>query len=200
MALPSPGASRAEDRGVGGYRARLLAGLAGSVAEIGAGDGLNFPHYPEAVERIVVVEPEPSMRGAAAVAAAAGHRVEIVAATAEALPLADGELDAGVASLVLCSVDDLSVAVGELFRVIRSGGELRFFEHVVSSRRGVASAQRAADALVWPRISGGCHLGRDTTAAITSSGFEIIDLERFKFSPRALEPAKTFILGCARRP
>jgi SAM-dependent methyltransferase len=194
-------ARKAEYSGVRGHRETLLAGLSGTVVEIGAGSGLNFPLYPPAVETVIAIEPEPSMRQAAEAAAhEADLSVRVLAGAAEALPLADASVDAGVASLVLCSVEDLTQAVAELFRVIRPGGELRFYEHVVSARPAVAGLQRAADATLWPRVSGGCHLGPDTLTAVEGAGFRVEECERFGFSAHAFEPPKSFILGRARRP
>src|SRR4051812_48027792 len=47
----------AEERGVREHRRRLLDGLSGRVVELGAGNGLNFAHYPAAVTEVVAVEP-----------------------------------------------------------------------------------------------------------------------------------------------
>jgi len=40
---------RNEERGNRELRRELLAGLSGRVMEVGAGNGLNFPHYPATV-------------------------------------------------------------------------------------------------------------------------------------------------------
>jgi hypothetical protein len=55
-------ALKAEKSGGSEHRYELLHGLRGAVVEIGAGSGLNFSHYPEAVERVLAVEPEPRLR------------------------------------------------------------------------------------------------------------------------------------------
>jgi ubiquinone/menaquinone biosynthesis C-methylase UbiE len=188
-------------RGEDEHRRRLLAGLSGRVVEVGAGNGLNFPFYPEGVDEVVAVEPEPTLREAAVDAAReAPVRVEVIDGVAGALPAADASLDAGVASLVLCSVPDQARALAELRRVIRPGGELRFYEHVVSERALPARLQRLADATFWPRVGGGCHMSRDTTRAIEDAGFAIESHDRFPFSPGAPVPALAHILGVARRP
>ena len=44
------------------HRRRLLEGLSGRVVEVGAGNGLNFPHYPPEVTEVLAVEPEPFLR------------------------------------------------------------------------------------------------------------------------------------------
>lgn len=192
---------RAEERGQAEHRRELLAGLSGRVIEVGAGNGLNFPHYPPEVSEVVAVEPEPYLRERAEEAAAeATVAVEVVGGLAGELPAADASFDAGVASLVLCSVPDQDRALGELFRVIRPGGELRFYEHVISERRPVAIFQRAATFTVWSRVSGGCHLDRDTGAAIERSGFELERCRRFPYTPMPVPPPIAHILGVARRP
>jgi SAM-dependent methyltransferase len=182
------------------HRRRMVAGLTGTVIEVGAGNGLNFPFYPGSVERVVAVEPEPVMR-AAAVEAARGAPVaiEVAAGVAGRLPAEDESFDAGVASLMLCSVPDQARALAEFHRVIRPGGELRFYEHVVARRPAAVRLQRLADATFWPRLLGGCHLTRDTGAAIEAAGFVIERCERFPFSPGPPVPPIPHILGIARR-
>ena len=176
-------------------RRRTLAGLKGTVVEVGAGDGANFTLYPDEVERIVAVEPEPFLRERAT--GHADERVELRDAVASSLPVADGEADAVVFILVLCTVDQRA-ALAEARRVLRPGGELRFLEHVQAHEPGPARrAQRVLDATVWPRLFGGCHVGRDTAGAITEAGFTITELERFTWPEGARGPQTPAIIGCA---
>jgi SAM-dependent methyltransferase len=190
----------AESRGLADQRRRMLAGLAGDVVEIGAGNGLNFAHYPQTVTLVHAFEPDPYLRALASLAGDnAAIPVKVSEAVAEDLPLGDASVDAAVASLVLCSVGDPVRAIAELHRVVRLGGELRFNEHVVSERPLGRALQRTADATMWPTVSGGCHLARDTRTALEHGGFRIERVERFVFSVSALDPPKTHILGTARR-
>lgn len=183
-------------------RTQLLAGLRGTVLEVGAGNGLNFAYYPSTVDRVLAVEPEPTLRDAAHDnAARAQVPIDIVDGVAERLPVENGGVDAAVVSLVLCSVVDQPAAVAELFRVIRPGGELRLFEHIQAETRGKLRAQRIADATVWPRFAGGCHTARDTLGTIEAAGFEIESRERFDFPDIWLwMPATPHVVGVARRP
>jgi ubiquinone/menaquinone biosynthesis C-methylase UbiE len=170
------------------------------VIEVGAGSGLNFAHYPHEVTEVLAVEPEPLLREHAQQAATgASVQIQVIDGVADALPSQDAAFDAGVASLVLCSVPDQDHALAELRRVIRPGGELRFYEHVVSHKPLFARLQRFADATFWPHVAGGCHLNRDTTAAIERTGFAIESIDRFPFSPGRLEPSIPHVLGVARR-
>lgn len=196
--------SPALDRqGVAEHRQRLLAGLTGQVLEVGAGDGGNFARYPHGVERVLAVEPEPYLR-ARAVQRAGGARVpvEVVEGRAEDLPAGSQSADAVIFSLVLCSVADQAAALREAIRVLRPGGQLRFYEHVAAEpdRRGLRRVQRAADATLWPLFSGGCHVSRDTAEAIQAAGFEVGEVERFEFPPGASSPASPHILGRAVLP
>jgi ubiquinone/menaquinone biosynthesis C-methylase UbiE len=184
------------------YRRRLLAGLKGRVVEVGAGTGVHFQYYPSSVTEVLAVEPEPNLRATAESAAReAGVAVRVTPGTAEALPAADASMDAGVSAGLLCSVHDPAAALAELARVIRSGGELRFYEHVISRRPRAALLQRGLDATgVWARAMGGCHTSRDTEAAIARAGFRIESIERSTFHPTLLDvPVAPKILGRARR-
>ena len=192
---------RLDEAGVEEHRRQLLGGLTGQVIEVGAGDGGNFAHYPADVTSVVALEPEPYLRAKAErLAAVAPVRVEVVNGTAERLPLADDSVDAVVTSLVLCSVPDQGVALAEAFRVLRPGGELRFYEHVVAASGRMRGVQRVLDATIYPPLAGGCHLHRDTAAAITAAGFSITTLDRFDFPPTGFNPAAPHILGRAERP
>lgn len=191
----------AEAKGAAEHREEMLAGLEGRVVEVGAGNGLNFTHYPTSVTEVVAVEPEPHLRKLADLAATkASVPIAVVDGTADALPLDDASCDGAVCSLVLCSVADQSVALAEARRVLRPGGELRFYEHVVAGSPGFARFQRAVD-VVHPFVAGGCHVTRDTERAITVAGFEITALRRFRFSADRLSAqAAPKILGRARAP
>jgi ubiquinone/menaquinone biosynthesis C-methylase UbiE len=195
------GSEAGEKRGAAEHRRGLLAGLSGRVLELGCGNGLNFEHYPESVSEVVAVEPEPTMRGAAEQAARAARvEISVVDGVAEALPVDDESVDAAVASLVLCSVPDQDVALVELRRVIRPGGELRFYEHVIANRQPLRAFLRFLDgSRIWPTLAAGCHPARDTGAAIEAAGFTIERCERFGFAAGPMQPQIPHILGTARR-
>jgi ubiquinone/menaquinone biosynthesis C-methylase UbiE len=191
-----------EKAGYGQHREQLLAGLSGRVLEIGAGNGMNFAHYPPAVTRVLAVEPEPHLRALARdQAKEAAVSIEVVDGTAGHLPADDDSFDAAVATLVLCTVPDVPAALAEIRRVLVPGGELRFFEHVRADTPGLARVQRVLDATVWPRMVGGCHPDRDTRGAIEDAGFTIDALDAIRIpDTRIASPASPHILGTATAP
>jgi ubiquinone/menaquinone biosynthesis C-methylase UbiE len=190
-----------EEAGVGDHREKLLAGLTGSVIEVGAGNGLNFSHYPVTVTSVLAVEPEAHLRALAAEKAGqAKVAITVVDGTAEDLPAADGAFDAVVATLMLCSVRDVAVVLAEMKRVLKPGGELRFMEHVLAEQRGAQRMQRLLDATIWPRMFGGCHTSRDAAAQITAAGFDITDVSRYQFpETRLFIPTSPHVQGVAVR-
>lgn len=189
------------EREIGPLRRELLAGLEGRVLEIGAGNGMNFGHYPSTVDEVVALEPEPYLR-ARAQAAAGGAPVRVVVhdGMAQDLPPDLGSFDAAVVCLVLCSVADQDAALAELRGAVRPGGELRFLEHVRGSNPRKARVQRALDRSgAWPRAAGGCHCARDTVTALTAAGFAIEQMRHLDVGPAWLH-TNPHVLGTAGSP
>jgi ubiquinone/menaquinone biosynthesis C-methylase UbiE len=181
----------ADAGGVAQHREQLLAGLVGTVIEVGAGNGKNFAHYPPTVTKVLAVEPEPHLRALAEQSAReAPVPITVVDGTAEHLPADDGSFDAVVATLMLCSVPDVSIALAEMRRVLHSGGQLRFMEHVASQSPGEFRLQRLVEATFWPLCFGGCHPSRDPVAAIAAAGFTVTELRKFRF-PESRLPSPT---------
>ena len=192
---------REERMGQAEHRQAMLEGLSGRVVELGAGNGINFRHYPAAVSELVAVEPEPYLRARAEQAARrAAVPVTVVDGLGGELPFEDASFDAAVTSLVLCSVPRQRPVLSDLFRVVRPGGELRFYEHV---RARDPRRARFQDAItpVWRLFGGGCHPNRDTARAIQATGFSIETCEAVRFSPCFVcAPVARRIIGRARRP
>ncbi len=182
---------------LGEHRARLLASLDGQVLDVGAGTGANLPYLRRA-SRVVVAEPDAAMRRRlAARLAQAAVPVELSSDPAEKLRYPDASFDAVVFTLVLCTVPSPDRALAEARRVLRPSGRLIILEHV----RGTGTLARWQDRLtpLWSRLNAGCHLGRDTAAAIERAGFTFERAEYFDPYPRPV-PARPLLEAVARPP
>jgi ubiquinone/menaquinone biosynthesis C-methylase UbiE len=195
-ALYDRGLKSTEEAGLGAMRRELLAQARGRVVEIGAGTGVNIDAYPEGIEALALVEPDPHMaKRLRAHLAASSRTAEVVAAPAERLPFGDASFDTAVATLVLCTVPDPVAAVAELARVLRPGGRLLFIEHV---RAEDARTARWQDRLEkpWRFLGDGCHCNRDTQATLATSRFELDAVEHGRM-PKAPPIVRPLIRGCA---
>lgn len=191
--------SRVMEIEAGEYRHELVAALRGRILEVGAGNGINFGHYPATVEEVVALEPDPYLRGKAQAAAGrAAVRVSVHEGAAVPLPFGDQSFDAAVASLVLCTVPDAAAALAELRRVLRPAGELRFMEHVRGESARKSAVQKSLDGSgIWPFFCGGCHCSRDTVGCIEAAGFRLERVRSYALGP-SWNVTNPHVLGIAR--
>jgi ubiquinone/menaquinone biosynthesis C-methylase UbiE len=187
--LYDPFLALGERRGMARHRRDLLAGAEGRVLELGAGTGLNLRWYPAAVRELVLTEPEDAMRAALERRVAEdGRPARVVAASAEALPFADGTFDTVVSTMVLCTVADAEAAVAEARRVLAPGGRLLFVEHV---RAASPRLSRWQDRLAgpWAAFAQGCRCDR-ATDALLAGAFRLEDVRhgRWRGMPPLVQP------------
>jgi ubiquinone/menaquinone biosynthesis C-methylase UbiE len=183
-----------EEAGLRALRQDLVADAAGRVLEIGAGTGVNLPHYEGGIESLVVTEPQPPMlRRLQGKAREQAPQAEVLQAPAEDLPFEDASFDTVVSTLVLCGVDQ-ERSLGEVRRVLRPGGRLLFLEHVRSDDPALARFQ---DRINWlNRLLVGCDCNRQTLAGIEAAGFTVSRLEQTAM-PKAPKFVAPLIVGAA---
>ena len=160
-----------ERAGLRTLRADQLSRAYGRTVEIGSGTGLNLPHYPHTLDELVLVEPDGAMRSRLERRLSHGGlpQARVVDGSAEQLPFADGTIDTVVSTLVLCTVDSPDIALHEIARVLRPGGQLLYIEHVRSESPTLARWQDLL-AAPWRRFARGCHSNRATGELIAASG------------------------------
>jgi ubiquinone/menaquinone biosynthesis C-methylase UbiE len=182
-----------ERAGLAAQRRNLLAGARGRVLEVGAGTGLNLEHYPDGIDELVLVEPEPAMvRKLKQRLRDLGREARIVEADGEALPFPDGSFDVVVCTLVLCSVDDPMRALAELRRVLRPDGSFLFLEHVRSDQPRTARLQDRINP-AWRFVTNGCNCNRRTLSLIESA-FSLDEVERGEV-PKAPSIVRPLVSG-----
>lgn len=178
-----------EKLGMAARRRNLLAEADGTVLEIGAGTGLNLPHYPAGLAELVLVEPGEPMADRIDLAKAPPDvPTKLIRAAAEQLPFADDSFDTVVSTLVLCTVSDPARAVAEIARVLKPGGRLLFLEHV-GADSGWRRALQRRSARAWAAFADGCRCDRPTLATIEGQlQVESLERGRWRAMPAIVKP------------
>jgi ubiquinone/menaquinone biosynthesis C-methylase UbiE len=194
-ALYDRGLRATEEGGLREMRRELLSQASGRTIDLGAGTGVNLDLFPEAVSELVMAEPDPHMLKQLRAKAAGRGGVEITAASAQELPFADDSFDTAVFTLVLCTVPDPAAALGEVARVLKTGGKLLFIEHVRAGEAGLSGWQDRLEK-PWRFLADGCHCNRDTVAMIEASALKLEHVEQGQL-PKAPPIVRPLIRGTA---
>lgn len=159
-------------------RANVVPRVRGRVLELGIGSGHNLPLMdPERVERVWGLDPSPlGWKLARQRVESVSFEVEYLEASAEEIPLEDNSVDTVLTTFALCTIPNPLAALGEIRRVLRSGGEFVFCEHGLADDESLRQWQHRLQP-IWGRLAGGCHLNRAIPELIASGGFEIHDLQ-----------------------
>jgi ubiquinone/menaquinone biosynthesis C-methylase UbiE len=160
-------------------RHRVAADLTGEVLEVGFGSGLNVPHYPPAVTRVLAVGPANAGRKLAAGRVARSPvPVEYAGLDGQDLPVGSASIDHVLITWTMCTIPDIEAALGEMRRVLRPGGQLHFAEHGRSPDPAIARWQDRLTPL--HRLAfGGCHLNRPVALLVTQAGFSLTSLRNY---------------------
>jgi ubiquinone/menaquinone biosynthesis C-methylase UbiE len=160
-------------------RDEVCAPLAGDVLEIGFGSGLNLPHLPPSVSRLLAVDPmDKGRRLAAERLAASPIEVDFVGLDGQTIALDDDSVDAALSTWTLCSIPDAAAAVREIRRVLRPGGRLHFAEHGRAPDAKVRRWQQRLNGL-QRLVACGCNLNRQIPELIEAGGMTITRLRTF---------------------
>ena len=183
-------------------REEMVRRATGKVLEVGVGNGSNLPFYTEAAEKIVGLEPcvavvEKAKKRLGKIAdqgnlKIAVDRYEFVIGSGESMTFEDNSFDTAIACLVFCTIPDAEKAAKEVFRVLKPGGKLLFFEHV---RFPEGRMQRVQEFInpAWKVFGCGCHLNRDTEAVFSKVGFEFKNIERYR-NPKMSPPFAAYMI------
>lgn len=201
-AVYDPATALAEATLFGPHRRYLTNGLRGRVLDVGAGTGATVPFFAAARTAarrddddldVHLLDPDAHMRIRARRAARdAGLDATVAGGRAESLPYPDDSFDAVVSALVGCTIPDLDAALDEIARVLRPGGEFRFFEHVAAD--GLQGRVQTLVDPAWTRFAAGCHLDRDLeTAYRAQPHLDVRTVERHAGVP----PVSPLIRGVA---
>jgi ubiquinone/menaquinone biosynthesis C-methylase UbiE len=158
-------------------RTRYVAGVEGVVLEIGFGSGLNVPHYPTSVSRVLAVDPATVGRKLAQGRIdERGVDVAFVGLDGASIPVDDASVDSVLSTFTLCTIPDVDRALSEIRRVLRPGGRFHFLEHGRSPDPRVARRQDRFNPM-QKVVAGGCNMNRSIDVLVERAGFELESLE-----------------------
>ncbi len=183
-------------------REEILGSARGRILEIGIGSGISLPFYSAQVEHIVGIEPSEALltkaQQAARSAPAIAHKLSLQAGDAQNLQFDDNSFDTVIAFLVFCTIPDPDKAAEEVFRVLKPGGSLIFFEHVKAPSDSLARWQNRLNP-VWNKIGCGCNLNRTTQTVFERQGFRFESIDAF-YHPKIIRLVSPVIKGVAKKP
>ncbi|MBW4649186.1 MAG: methyltransferase domain-containing protein [Kastovskya adunca ATA6-11-RM4] len=160
------------------YREEVLAEVSGEVLEIGFGTGLNLPHYPKTVEKIITIDANPGMSSIATKRIQSSSiQVDNRVLNGENLPMADNSFDSVVSTWTLCSIAKVEQALKEIHRVLKPGGKFYFIEHGLSNEPKIQVWQNRLTP-IQKVIADGCHLNRNIKQLVENN-LKIVKLEEF---------------------
>ena len=164
------------------YRQQVLAEVAGEVLEIGFGTGLNLPYYPDKIDNITTVDPNPGMRKLAEKRIKQSSiKVNYLQLNGEDLPMDDNSFDCVVSTWTLCSIIQVDRAIAEIYRVLKPGGKFFFIEHGLSNESNIQIWQNRLTP-IQKIIGDGCHLNRNIEHLVEQK-FTNIKIDKF-YAPK----------------
>jgi SAM-dependent methyltransferase len=200
----------------------LVFELAGSVRgeavlDVGTGDGSYALEAASRGAEVTGVDVDPAMlRAAAARSSSLGLAVTLAEGRAEALPFADESFDVVLAVTVLCFVDDVTAALGEMARVLRPGGRVVLGE---LGRHNVWAASRRVRGWLGSKTWRAAHFWtrRELRRRLGYAGLEVETVRGAIHYPpsaraarllapidpqlsRAHAPGAAFLVAAARKP
>ncbi len=194
--------------GIADTRRELIESAEGRVLEVGIGNGANLQYYTDKATEVVGVEPCAAMVDMAQkkvdklVANSAGttprEKYQLKVGGGEDLDLEDNSVDTAVACLVFCTIPDAEGAAKEMFRVLKPGGKMLFFEHVHAGPSIKARFQNIMNP-IWKPLACGCHLNRNTKHLFQLAGFDYQQIEEYHH-PKMFPIFSSVIHGVAVKP
>ena len=160
--------------GLARLRRRMVSEARGSVLEVGAGTGVNFPHYRQGA-RVYALDESREMLATARKRPCRACAT-VTQADAQSLPFASHTFQTALGTLVFCSIPDPVRALAEIRRVLQPGGLLLLIEHT-RGHHPLAAALTDWLSPIWFALNGSCHLNRQTAHTVAEAGFKLAGTE-----------------------
>ena len=156
------------------------------VADLACGSGAAALALAPWVARVIAVDRSPEMLQAARRRAAGVENLDLKEGDLEQLPIADQECDAALMLLALTQIDVPRLAVGEMARIVKSGGRAVVIDLLHHDREG------------FRRQMGQKRLGftpEELSNLLTAAGFDAVRCAPLSPEPEARGPALLLASG-----
>jgi ubiquinone/menaquinone biosynthesis C-methylase UbiE len=158
------------------YRKKTIDGVTGNVLEIGFGSGVNLPYYKN-IQKLYALEPSSEVFNLAKNKIEhCNFVVEHLSNMAESIPLPDNSIDYVVSTFTFCTIPNPHLALQEITRVLKVGGQFVFLEHGKSTNKFLYILQKIGTP-ISRLCAGGCELDRDIPSIITGSKLKIQSIQ-----------------------
>lgn len=150
----------------------------GNTLEVGIGTGLNLPHYSRDLRLTGLDLTSEMLEIARKRAMGLGLSVEFKEGDAQELPFKDASFDTVVCTYSLCNVPDVSDAVSEMKRVLKTGGRLILVDHIRSTSPPILWLQRLIE--FFESRTEGEYMTRRPLVEVQARGFQILARDRMR--------------------
>jgi len=158
------------------------------ILEIGFGTGINIKYYPNNVKKIIGLDINKGMLKQFNKKKQNNElEIQSLHQDGETLPFPDNSFNAVTSTYTLCSIENVTSSLKEIYRVLKPGGKYYFLEHGLADNPKTQKWQHRLNPIqnIW---AGGCNLNRDIEALISNTGFNFIELKNYymKRDPKIL--------------
>ncbi len=155
----------------GGVQKEFFQNMQGNVLHIGIGTGMEIIHFPPGLN-ITGIDLSPKMLERALWRAKHYQgKIRFCLMNSESLAFPDNTFDTIVTVCVFCTVAHPVAGLRECRRVLKPGGRLLMFEHVMSKNLIYGLSLKFMS--LFTEALEGTYLDRDTVANVRKAGFQI---------------------------
>lgn len=160
-------------------RAEVLREARGRTLEVGVGTGHNIRFYPEGSNIVAIDISEKMLARARAKAKVQKKKPAFMNMDIETMAFKDHSFDTVVSTCVFCSVPDPVAGFLEIKRVLKPGGRLIMYEHMLSRNPFLAFMLNAMNPFTI-RLKGP-YINRDTMGNIAKAGLKVLKERNVRF-------------------